>query len=69
MTYEWQIQTGDTGKVFPSEDNETFYRGVVKYMPQASGDSWIIDSTGVITYQQTFNRIVLIEKRKPDDRF
>jgi hypothetical protein len=69
MTYEWQIQPGDEVKVFPSDDDQVFYRGIVKYMPQATGDSWIIDATGVITYQQTFNRIVLVKKGESDVRF
>ena len=64
MTYEWQIRPGDKVKVFPSDDNQLFYIGTVRYMPQATGDAWIIDDAGLITYQQTYNRIVRLERGK-----
>jgi hypothetical protein len=62
MTYDWQIQPGDFVKVFPCDNSDIFYRGVVKHMPQQTGEAWIIDSDGVISYQQTYNRIVLVKR-------
>lgn len=63
MTYDWQIGPGDEVKVFATEDDKFFYYGTVRYTPQATGDAWIIeDSAGVITYQQTYNRIVRLKK-------
>ena len=64
MTYDWQILPGDEVKVFPTFDDQVFYRGIVKHVPQATGEAWIIDCTGVITYQQTYNRIVRTGKGK-----
>ena len=63
MTYEWQIEPGDKVKVFYTDSNDFYYTGTVRYRPQATGDSWIIeDAAGVVTYQQTFNRIVRISR-------
>lgn len=62
MGGEYVIREGDEVKVFPSDDESTFYRGIVRWTPAGPGDCWVIDSTGVIVYQQTFNRIVLVKR-------
>jgi hypothetical protein len=62
-----RIEEGDTVKVFPVAEPESAYYGVVKHMPIATGDSWIIvDPKGGVVYQQTFNRIVLMQKAPED---
>lgn len=67
MTYDWQINPGDTVKVFASP--EIVYVGVVRSMPQATGDAWVIENEkGVITYQQTYNRIIRISRGDNDAR-
>lgn len=61
MTYDWQIEPGDEVKVFATP--EVYYYGKVRSRPQATGDAWIIeDRDGVITYQQTYNRIIRMKR-------
>ena len=60
MIYDWQIAPGELVDVyFNHTSNGPQLKGTVKYTPQATGDSWIIeDERGGIHYVQMFAQIV-----------
>ena len=51
-----EIKIGDEVTVFLT--NGGTFDGVVAYMPQSAGESWIITDLNKICYVQTFSRIV-----------
>lgn len=55
-----RIEIGDFVTVVFSHEPESCIQGHVLYMPQATGDSWIIkEREGWISYVQLFERIIL----------
>lgn len=40
--------------------------GVVRHMPQATGDCWIIENAAVITYFQQFEQIIKVKREAHD---
>ena len=59
---EKRIEIGDRVQVFFSTAPTVI--GVVEYIPNGTGDSWIIldDQAGRVNYVQSFNNIILKEK-------
>lgn len=54
------IQEGDDVTVYPVGDQQGWFHGKVRYMPQAAGECWIIETQYELFYVQTFGSI-----RKP----
>lgn len=66
---DWSINEGDEVKVFFTLDGTQFCRGVVRHIPQATGDAWIIDNgDGFPVYVQTYSRMVRLSCGKPSTR-
>ena len=60
MTYDWQIIPGDRVVVYYSA-GIPLLEGVVKYVPGATGDSWIIQTdNGNTHYVQIFAQMTRI---------
>jgi hypothetical protein len=65
-----RIEIGDEVDVAISDGTGIFQSCIVKYIPQASGDSWVFEYPrgGVLLYVQTFLYImqkIIINKDKP----
>ena len=59
---DWIIETGDTVQVGWAND-QCVLRGVVRYRPQATGDSWIIQlEDGTPYYIQQFETMFRLKR-------
>jgi hypothetical protein len=60
---DWNIQPGDTVYVNVDGEEHCIIHGIVRSMPCATGDSWIIESNWGVHYVQTF---ACLTRQKPN---